>query len=384
MFVMKASHENTLVTYFSAIPDPRCEGMCLHKFVDIIIIAICAVLCGAQTWVAIAKYGRAKKGWLSTFLELPEGIPSHDTFYRTFCILDPEVFEEFFTHWVADTFRTFAGDGLDVIPIDGKCLRGSRSHSKKAINMVSAWSSRTGVVLCQRKVNDKSNEITAVPELLKSICLKGCFITADALNCQKNIVKVCIEQGGDYLLPVKGNHDTFHSEIETIAEKECVWHPGQDLTFNYAETFNKAHGRTERRMAWLLDDLAEIPESQKWEGLQQIGVIQRDRQTGTKTTTEVHYYIMSKQISAAEMLDIARKHWEVENKLHWRLDVGFGEDQNQTTNHCAIENLSILNRMALNIHAQDTENNDSIKLKRLTAGWNDEKLEQLLGLIVPN
>ena len=379
---MKALQENTLVTYIAAVPDPRCEGMCLHKFIDILIIAICAVLCGADTWEGIAKYGRTKKAWLSTFLELPNGIPSHDTFYRTFCLLDPDAFEKCFTRWIADTLRAFTGDGLDVIPIDGKCLRGSRSKSQKAINMVSAWSTCAGMVLCQRNVNDKSNEITAVPELLKSIYLKGCFITADALNCQKEIAKVCIEQGGNYLLPVKGNHEIFHKEIEAIAEHQCVWRPEQSLAFNYSETLDKAHGRIEKRMAWIMDDLTEITESQKWEGLQQIGVIQRDRQIGNKVTTQVHYYIMSQQLSAAEMLDIARKHWEVENKLHWRLDVGFGEDQNRTTNHNAIENLSILNRLALNIHTQDTETNDSIKLKRLTAGWSNEKLEQLLSTVV--
>lgn len=379
---MKALQQNTLVTYIATMPDPRCESMCLHKFIDILIIAICAVLCGAETWTAMAKYGREKKKWLSTFLELPNGIPSHDTFYRTFCLLDPTAFEECFTRWIADTFRTFSGDGLDVIPIDGKCLRGSRSKSKKAIHMVSAWSIRAGMVLCQRKVDEKSNEITAVPELLKSIYLKGCFVTADALNCQKEIVKVCIEQGGDYLLPVKGNQENLHKQIKEVAEEQCVWHPEQSLGFNYSETLDKAHGRIERRMAWVIDGLTGITEAKKWEGLQQIGVIQRDRQIDNKVTTEVHYYIMSQQLSAAEILDIARKHWEVENKLHWRLDVAFGEDQNQTTNNCAIENLSILNRLALNIHTQDTETKDSIKLKRLTAGWNNEKLEQLLSTIV--
>ena len=374
--------QNTLVTYITAVPDPRCEKMCLHKFIDILIIAICAVLCGAETWEAMAKFGRKKKAWLSTFLELPNGIPSHDTFYRTFCLLDPTAFEECFTRWIADTFRAFSGDGLDVIPIDGKCLRGSRTKSKKAIHMVSAWSTRAGMVLCQRKVDEKSNEITAVPELLKSICLKGCFVTADALNCQREIVKVCIEQGGDYLLPVKGNQENLRKQIEKVAERECIWHPEQSLCFNYSETLDNAHGRIERRMAWVMNDLTEITESTKWEGFQQIGVIQRDRQIGNKITTEVHYYIMSQQLSAAETLDIARKHWEVENKLHWRLDVAFGEDQNQTTNNCAIENLSILNRLALNIHTQDKETKDSIKLKRLAAGWDNEKLEQLLSTIV--
>ena len=379
---MKVLQQNTLVTYIDSVPDPRCEGMCLHNFIDILIIAICAVLCGVETWQGMARFGRKKKGWLSTFLELPNGIPSHDTFYRTFCLLDPSAFQECFTRWISDTFRNFSGDGLDVIPIDGKCLRGSRSKSKKAIHMVSAWSTRAGMVLCQRKVDEKSNEITAVPELLRSMYLKGCFITADALNCQREIVKVCIEQGGDYLLPVKGNQENLHKQIEKVAEQQCEWHPEQTLCFNYSETLDKGHGRTERRMAWVIDDLSEITEATKWEGLQQVAMIQRDRQVSNEVTTEVHYYIMSKQLSAAEVLDIARKHWEVENKLHWRLDVAFGEDKNQTTNKYAIENFSILNRLALNIHTQDTETNDSIKLKRLTAGWDNDKLEELISSIV--
>lgn len=212
--------------------------------------------------------------------------------------------------------------------------------------------------------------------------LKGCVITADALNCQREIVKVCIEQGGDYLLPVKGNQENLHKQIEKVAEQQCEWHPEQTLGFNYSETQEKGHGRTERRMVWVMEDLSEITEAKKWEGLQQVAMIQRDRQIDNKVTTEVHYYIMSKQLSAAEVLDIARKHWEVENKLHWRLDVAFGEDKNQTTNNCAIENVSILNRIALNIHTQDTETNDSIKLKRLAAGWDNDKLEELLSSIV--
>ncbi len=379
---MKPLQQNTLVPYIADVPDPRCEGMCLHKFLDILIIAICAVLCGADTWEAIAKFGRTKQDWLSTFLELPSGIPSHDTFYRTFCLLDPVAFEECFRRWIADTFRQFAGDGQDVIPIDGKCLRGSRSKSKRAIYMVSAWSTQTGMVLCQRKVDDKSNEITAVPELLKSIHLKGCFVTTDALNCQKEIVKVCIEQGGDYLLPVKGNQGNLHKQIKEAAEHWWEQHPEGTLGFNYSETLDKAHGRTERRMGWVIDDLSGIGEAEKWQGLKQIGMIQRDRQVQSAVSMDVHYYIMSKQLSAAEMLDIARKHWEVENKLHWRLDVAFGEDQNRTTNNCAIENLSILNRIALNIHTQDTDTKGSIRLKRQAAGWDNKKLEELLSTIV--
>ena len=380
--MMKAHQKNTLISYIDAVPDPRCEGMCVHKFLDILIIAICAVLCGVETWEGMEKFGHKKKNWLSTFLELPHGIPSHDTFYRTFCLLDPANFEHCFTRWISDTFRHFSGDGLDVIPIDGKCLRGSRSKSKKAIHMVSAWSTRAGMVLCQRKVNEKSNEITAVPELLRSICLKGCFITADALNCQKEIVKVCIEQGGDYLLPVKGNQAKLYKQIEQMSEKQCQWQSDQSLCFNFSETIEKGHGRTERRMAWVMEGLTEITEASKWKGLQQVAMIQRDRQVGDKVTTEVHYYIMSQQISAAEVLDIARKHWEVENKLHWRLDVAFGEDHNQTTNSSAIENVSILNRIALNIHTQDTETHGSIKLKRLAAGWDNEHLERLIKSIV--
>lgn len=379
---MKSSQNNTLVKYINAIPDPRCEAMCCHNFIDILVIAICAVFCGVETWEGIAEFGRRKQAWLSTFLDLPYGIPSHDTFYRTFCLLNPEVFEECFTRWISDTLRQFTGDGLDIIPIDGKCLRGSRSKSKKAIHLVSAWSVRSGIVLCQRKVDEKSNEITAVPELLKSICLKGCLITSDALNCQKEIVKVCVDQGGNYLLPVKGNQPNLHKQISAAAEAYWERHPESVPSFHYAETQETGHGRKELRMAWVIEDLSDIPEAKKWQGLQQIGMIQRDRQIDSTVTTEVHYYIMSQQHSAAELLDIARKHWEVENKLHWRLDVSFHEDQNKTTDSNGIENLSILNRLCLNIHTKDTTTKGSIMLKRQAAGWNDEKLRQLLSTVV--
>ena len=379
---MNTPQQNTLVQHMAVISDPRCEGMCRHNFIDVLVIAVCAVLCGVETWEGIAEFGRKKQDWLSSFLELPHGIPSHDTFYRLFCLLDPEVFEVCFTRWITDTLRHFTGDGLDIIPIDGKCLRGSRSKSKKAINLVSAWSVRSGIVLGQRKVDDKSNEMTAVPELLKSICLKGCLITTDALNCQKDIVKTCVKQGGHYLLPVKRNQKNLHKQITAAAEDWWENHPDFEPGFHYAESREKGHGRTELRMAWILDGLSSIPEAKKWQGLQQVGMIQRDRQIGYTVTTEVHYYIMSQQHSAAELLDIARKHWEVENKLHWRLDVSFGEDQNKTTNSNAIENLSILNRICLNIHTQDKKSKGSIKLKRLSAGWDNEKLAELLETIV--
>ena len=379
---MKSSQQNTLVKYINTIPDPRCEAMCLHKFIDILVIAICAVFCGVETWQGMTEFGRRKQAWLSTFLELPHGIPSHDTFYRTFCLLNPELFEETFTRWISDTLRQFTGDGPDIIPIDGKCLRGSRSRSKKAIHLVSAWSVRSGIVLCQRKVDEKSNEITAVPEILKSICLKGCLVTSDALNCQKEIVKTCVNQGGNYLLPVKGNQGNLHKQISSVAEELWERHPKPEPGFHYAQTRETGHGRTELRMAWVIEDLSAIPEAKKWQGLQQVGVIQRDRQIDNRVTTEVHYYIMSQQHSAAEVLDIARKHWEVENKLHWRLDVSFHEDQNKTTDSNAIENLSILNRLCLNVHTQDTTTKGSIMLKRQAAGWNDQKLGQLLSSIV--
>jgi len=379
---MKSGQQNTLVKYINTIPDPRCEAMCRHNFVDILVIAICAVFCGVETWEGIAEFGRRKQAWLSTFLELPHGIPSHDTFYRTFCLLNPELFEECFTRWISDTLRQFTGDGLDIIPIDGKCLRGSRSRSKKAIHLVSAWSVRSGIVLCQRKVDEKSNEITAVPELLKSICLKGCLITSDALNCQKEIVKACVDQGGNYLLPVKGNQGNLHKQISSAAEGLWKRQPKPAPGFSYAETQETGHGRKELRMAWVIEDLSDIPEAKKWQGLQQVGMIQRDRQIDNKVTTEVHYYIMNQQHSASELLDIARKHWEVENKLHWRLDVSFHEDQNRTTDSNAIENLSILNRLCLNVHTQDKTTKGSIMLKRQAAGWNDQKLKQLLSTVV--
>ena len=280
------------------------------------------------------------------------------------------------------TVGTIIGSNVDILPIDGKCLRGLRSKSKKAIHRVSAFSTSAGMVLCQRKVDSKSNEITAVPELLKSICLKNRLITADALNCQKEIVSVCIEQGGNYVLPVKGNQGKLHAQIKQYFDQQYNDASSPRLGFDYSETIEKSHGHHEYRMGWVSSDLSSIPEAEKWEGIQQTGVIQRDRQVGNKVTMEVHYYIMSQQHSAAELLDIARKHWEVENKLHWRLDVGFLEDQNQTTTDNAPENLSILNRIALNTHTQNEQTKGSVFLKRLSAGWDNRKLAQLLRTIV--
>lgn len=372
------------MTFLNELTDPRKRpNSCDHHFIDILVIAVCAIICGADTWQEMQEFGEDKEDWFRSFLELPNGIPSHDTFYRVFCMFDPDNFQKCFTLWVKSAYPEALDipDGdTEIIPIDGKAIKGSRGKGKgkKAVIMVSVWSSRLSLVLGQKKVDKKSNEITAIPQLLEAIDLKGCMITADAISCQKSIAETCISQEADYLLAVKGNQKTLLNDIQTTVEDHWDNHSKEPVSDAFFEHENRGHGRHEYRCCWVFDDLSALTTADEWAGIKQFGVVQSDRTIDGKATTSLRFYISSKVMTAKAMLNATRQHWEVENNLHWMLDVAFDEDACQTKDEHAAENLSTLRRIALNILKADVTSKRSIKTKRKKAGWSNKYLTQLL------
>lgn len=368
--------------HFKSLQDPRKVTLNLrHKFIDVLIIAICAIICGADGFVAIAEFGKAKEQWFRTFLELPNGIPSHDTFTNVFIKLASREFEACFTSWTESISEIFEGE---VVSIDGKTLRRSfdKSSDKKAIHMVSAWASANSLVLGQVKTNEKSNEITAIPQLLKCLKLKGCLVTIDAMGCQKDIAKEIVSLEADYLLAVKDNHPTLHRAIQNYFT-QAFDADFEGYKIDFAETFDKAHGRLESRRCWVgYDALAYIDGSQNWEGLQTIVMVESERTIKDKTTIEHRYYISSTLGTAAYLLDCSREHWKIETSLHWCLDIAFREDESRIRKGNGAENFAVLRHIALNLLKKENTAKVGIHNKRLKAGWDEDYLEKVLAGLV--
>ena len=364
--------------YFEGLPDQRRGAGKRHKLIDIITIAICGIICGADDWSGIEEYGHAKEEWLRKFLALPHGIPSHDTFGRIFSWLDPEAFEKSFLSWVQAMMETTAGE---VIAIDGKTLRRSHDHAngKEAIHMVSAWAEKNRLVLAQVKVNEKSNEITAIPELLAVLALNGCIVTTDAMGCQQEIASLVIEKGGDYLLAVKENQGQLYQDIDVLftgAEEVAFF----DVEHTHVKTINKNHGRIEVRESWAVTDpdfTHYLRGFANWKNLRTLVKVSGQRQTSTGTASEVRYFISSLKVPAKQLLKAVRAHWGIENGLHWVLDIAFREDDCRVRKDHAPENLAILRHIALNLLKQDTSKKVGIKNKRLVAAWNSDYLIHL-------
>src|ERR1700676_1927440 len=357
--------------YFSELRDPRVERNREHLLEEILLIAIAAVLSGAESWNDIADYGEAKREWLKTFLTLPSGIPSHDTFNRVFAALDPLEMEKGFVAWVSSIARLTAGE---VVAIDGKALCGTREAGKKAlVHMVSAWASANNLVLAQRKVDDKSNEIKAIPKLLDALELSGTVIPIDAMGCQRVIASRIVDKKADYILAVKENQGALLEEI-----KDSFQMLAADAV---AEEVDCGHRRVEQRRCAVIADLSLIEKASEWASLQGLVRIQSERYhkaTG-KTETEIRYYITSLKPDAERLNRSIRQHWGIENKLHWALDVSFGEDLDRKRAGHAAQNFSLLNRIALNLLKQEKTCKLGIKSKRLKPGWDNHYLLQLLG-----
>jgi predicted transposase YbfD/YdcC len=373
---MSTELPRTLIDHFSIIEDSRDERKRRHLLIDTIVIAIAAVLCGADGWTQIEEFGKAKEQWFRRFLKLPFGIPSHDTLGRIFAVLSPEVFEARFREWVASV-RAVCGE--DVIAIDGKSLR--RSHSRKKglgpLHMVSAWSTANGLVLAQQATEAKSNEITAIPKVLQMLELKGCIVTIDAMGCQKAIAEQIVEGGGEYVLALKGNQSKLAEAVEEVfTDADAADYAGWPMDFY--ETRERGHGRVETRRYWTLTAVEKIPQAGEWAELNTIGMVQCERQVDGKTTTESRFYIASSGGDARRFAWAVRSHWGIENGLHWCLDIAFREDESRVRDRQAANNLAVMRHIAMGLLKKDTTIKRGIKTKRLVAGWDEDYLAKLL------
>lgn len=371
----QAKEHKTLLDHLSVIPDPRIETKCTHKLEDIIAITICAVICGADDWNAIESFGKAKNNWFTTFLDLPNGIPSHDTFRRLFSIVSPAAFQEFFTSWVNCVADKVGG----VIAIDGKTVRRSQDKGigKKAIHMVSAWSSENNLVLGQVKTDEKSNEITAIPELLRILSLKGCIVTIDAMGCQKNIAEQIINGGGDYVLALKGNQGALSEQVKCFFE-ETNRSGFEAYDVDYFETKEISRDRCEVRRHWTLNVSETEIDAGPWSNLNIIGMVESQRTINKQTSVEYRYYIGSIENNAKLFGNAVRRHWGVENNLHWQLDMSFREDESRMRKGHSAENFVVMRHVALNLLKKDKTVKLGIKNKRLKAGWDENYLAKLL------
>lgn len=370
-----------LRTRFASLDDPRVERTKLHQLLDIITIAICAVICGADDWSEIELFGHAKEAFFKSFLPLPNGIPSHDTFNRVFARLNPEQFQKCFLEWVQDLVRATSGHIKGVIAIDGKRVCGSRDtpNSKGAIQMVSAWAQENGMVLGQVKVDDKSNEITAIPALLELLDLSRCIVTIDAMGCQKEIAACITGGGGDYVLALKGNHSMLHQDVITTFSEGMDTH-FKGVRHQKYETVEKGHGRIERRRYFLVDDplyMRYLDQQEKWAGLCSIGMVEAEREIDGVISKDRRYYLCSVS-SVREFAHAARGHWGIENGLHWVLDVAFREDHNRTRSDHSAHNFAILRHIALNLLKAEKSVKVGVKGKRLNCGWDHDYLFKVL------
>jgi predicted transposase YbfD/YdcC len=374
---MKLKPKITIADHFGEMEDPRVEWSIQHKLIDIITIAICAVICGADTWVDIEMYGQSKYQWLKQFLELPNGIPSHDTFARVFTRLDPDQFQQSFLNWIKSISNVTQGE---VIAIDGKTLRHSYDHAqeKSAIKMVSAWATNNRLVLGQVKVDDKSNEIKAIPELLKVLSLRGCIVTIDAIGCQKEIVKLIAQQEADYVITLKKNQGSLYNRVEALFS-EALRSKYEGFTHSSNRRSQESHGREETRYCVMLSDVqAQIDPEGEWQNLQSIGRADVMRTVKGKTKIEARYFISSLPNNAKLLADSVRQHWGIENSLHWVLDVAFREDDSRIRKDNAPQNFAVLRHIANSLLQQNKSVKTGIKNKRLKAGWDNEYLTKVL------
>jgi predicted transposase YbfD/YdcC len=366
----------SLKTHFGDLSDPRAQHSIEHLLIDIVLITICAVICGAESWVEIENYGIAKQEWLQTFLELPNGIPSHDTIERVVARLRPEQLQQCFLNWVQAVLTISDGQ---LIALDGKTLRSSyeRGGKQGMIHMVSAWATQNRMVLGQRKVNEKSNEITAIPELLNVLDLSGAVVSIDAMGCQTAIAEQIIAQQGDYVLALKGNQGSLHEDVAQLFDYAHQQN-FRGIEHDYHETQEQAHGRVETRRYWVMGQTEYLMGAKNWAKLTTIGCVESQRQMGDQTTCKTRYYLLSLPLDAQRFAQAVRGHWGIENQLHWILDVAFCEDQSRSTLGYSGENLAVIRHLALNLLTQEKSAKGGTRAKRLKAGWDDHYLLKVL------
>ena len=377
--MMSSGEGTSLVEHFSSLEDPRRPQGRRHNLLDIITMTICGLVAGAEGWDDVELFAQCKAEWFRRFLELPNGIPCSDTFARVFARIDPDRFRDCFRAWVSSIHRLTQGQ---VIAVDGKTLR--RSHDrrvgKEAIHMVSAWASENSLVLGQVRTDAKSNEITAIPELLKLLDVSGCIVSIDAMGCQKEIARTILERGADYLLAVKGNQGRLYDDLRDLFEgAEELGYDG--VPHEYATTLNKGHGRIERRECRTISDpacLEYLSTAGDWPGLRSVGVVRSERREGERVSVECRYYISSLESEAQRFLGATRSHWGIENSVHWVLDVSFREDESRVRTGNAPQNMATMRHAALNLLRQDKHSKISIKARRKLAAWDNDYLLSIL------
>jgi predicted transposase YbfD/YdcC len=388
---MEPLPRTSISEHFATVTDPRAERGREHRLLDILTITLCAVICGADDWVAVATYGETKEAWLRTFLALPNGIPSHDTFGRVFRLLDPDELRRCFLSWVRAVVGETAADGVpgglgpQVVAVDGKTLR--RSHDRRAgkdpLHLVSAWATASGLVVGQVATDAKSNEITAIPALLRLLALEGATVTIDAMGCQTAIATQIVEQGADYVLALKDNHERLHDRVR-LAFLDADAAAGTTLPLADVTphtTLEKDHGRLERRRCRAIGDpayLAYIDPDHAWPNLRSVVCIESTRRIGDTVSTEARHYLSSLPADAARLNHVVRSHWGVENRLHWALDLAFHEDGSRVRADHAPENLAIIRHIALNLLRGDPARRIGLKNSRFKAALSDTYLRSIL------
>lgn len=373
---MKLKPKITLIDHFEKLSDPRVDRSKDHKLIDILVIALCAMICGADNFVAMETYGNSKHKWFKQFLELKNGIPSHDTFARVFARIDPDEFEQCFWDWVGSITELMPGE---IVNIDGKTIKHSTHNGlgKKAIHLVNAWASEQRLVLAQQKVHERTNEITAIPHLIKVLELNGCLVTIDAMGTQTDIAQLLHSKGADYCLALKGNQRGLFQEVKEVFDnaQQTEW---SRIEHSFHRTVEKGHGRIETRRYWTFSAEILTQNTDKWAGLKSIGIVESVRKMGDKTTTATRYYLNSFASDADKLAIAVRSHWSIENSLHWVLDVSFSEDDCPVHKDNAPENLARLRQIALNLLSQEKTAKIGVANKRLKAAWDDDYLAKVL------
>ena len=360
---------------FDGMEEPR-QSNKRHKLFDIIAIALCATICGCEGWEDFEEFGEAKEEWLRQFLELPHGIPSNDTFARVFSMLDPSEFQRSFINWVKDLQELTRGK---LVAIDGKTARHSFDHKSatKPLHMVSAWAVDNRMVLGQIKTADKSNEITAIPKLLKVLDIEGAIVTIDAMGCQKKIAEQIIGQGADYILSLKGNHSNLHDDVAQFMTDARAGHFA-DVHLEHYSSVDGDHGRIEERNYWCCKEVSWLADGFKWKNLSSLIMAERQREIDGVASTEVSFYISSLKGDIALIAAAIRGHWAIENSLHWTLDMTFREDESRIRKNHAPENMAVVRHMALNMLNKENSKKRSIKKKRLRAGFDNDFLASIV------
>lgn len=371
----------TIIEGFSDMEDPRIDRQKLYPLIEIVFLTIAAVVSGSDHFTDIQIFGNANLKWLRQFLPYANGIPSHDAIGYFFSKLDPEHFKEKFVEWIQSVATVSNGE---IVAIDGKTLRGSqeKTANKQAIHMISAWARNAHLVLGQKKVDSKSNEITAIPELLKMLELAGCIVTIDAMGCQKKIAKAIVKKKADYVLAVKGNQGTLHEQIKTFFEDQLErdfedYRHKPELLGSY-ETIERDHGRVDVRKYWITSDIGWLEEKKDWKGLAAIGCARLTSTTGEKTTCDERYYIISSAMEAGRFAEAVRGHWGIENSLHWSLDVSFREDESRIRKGATPDNFAVIRHICMNMLKQETTLKRGIKAKRYRSAMDSRYRERVL------